>query len=216
MIFSSLSRRKAFLTVLWNSKRNCSNGSKPAISTLWLKQNGHFMIMQGMKRITISTKWNFGSDFHWHERSLLPFPNLFRNIKLRFLSKFFVVCCTLLFVVFFWSALASKSGFNLFNSASLPSQTALWFINKFDEKSTKTRSRYYCAFWCGNQGEFYMKKIEANDSSIFNSLKQAFTETFIEKFLSNKIPKGFNESTHFVYCCFIVNSQPAQLTFIFF
>jgi hypothetical protein len=35
----------------------------------------------------------------------------------------------------------SKSGFNLFNAVSLPSQTALWFMNKFDatEKSKQNK-----------------------------------------------------------------------------
>lgn len=34
--------------------------------------------------------------------------------------------------VVFSSVLVSKSGFNLFSAVVLPSQTALWFMNKFD------------------------------------------------------------------------------------
>jgi hypothetical protein len=39
----------------------------------------------------------------------------------------------------FWSV---KSGLNLYNAALLPSQTALWFMNKFDENKTKEKREF--------------------------------------------------------------------------
>lgn len=100
-------------------------------------------------------------------------------------------------LMLFLCVLVSKSGFNLFNAASLPSQTALWFMNKFDAATKTVPSVFNCVFYAEVKDKSWCDaaKCVELEGRQFNSMTHCFL--LLNFIRSDKILNGLNESTYF-------------------